>query len=131
MNIEHVALNVAEPVAMAQWYVKYLGMRVVRRLTEDPHTHFLADESGRVVIEIYHHIKAAIPDYAALDPLVLHLAFTAADIEAARDRLLQAGATSAAEITTTPAGDQMTFLRDPWGVVVQLVKRAWPLMEMK
>ena len=32
-------------------------------------------------------------------------------------------------ITVTPAGDEMVFLRDPWGVAVQLVKRARPLLE--
>src|SRR4051812_25524674 len=108
MNIEHVALNVADPVAMAEWYTQHLGMRVVRRLTEAPFTHFLADESGRVVIEIYHHTKAQIPDYAALDPLVLHLAFTAPDIRSTQDRLVQAGASPATDITITPTGDEMT-----------------------
>lgn len=129
MNIEHMALNVADPVAMAAWYTQNLGMRVVRRLSEAPYTHFLADASDRVVIEIYHHTKAAIPDYASLDPLVLHLAFTAPDIHSTRNQLLKAGATSATEVTCTPAGDEMTFLRDPWGVVIQLVRRARPLLE--
>jgi glyoxylase I family protein len=127
MNIEHVALNVADPVALADWYTRHLGMRVVRSLSEPPFTRFLADESGRVVIEVYHQ-KAPVPDYASMDPMVLHLAFTTPDIRSTRDRLLQAGATRAAEITSTPSGDEMTFLRDPWGVVIQLVKRARPLI---
>jgi glyoxylase I family protein len=129
MNIEHVALNVADPVAMADWYVRHLGMKAVRRITEAPHTHFLADESGRVVVELYHQTKAPVPDYAAIDPFVLHIAFSAADVHKERDRLLSVGATSAGDVTRTPAGDDMTFLRDPWGVVVQLVKRARPLVE--
>lgn len=129
MNIEHVALNVADPVALADWYTRHLGMRVVRSLAEPPHTRFLADESGRVVVEVYRQ-TAPVPDYAALDPMVLHLAFTAVDLPATRDRLVAAGATSAAAITRTPSGDEMTFLRDPWGIVIQLVKRARPLMEV-
>jgi hypothetical protein len=32
------------------------------------------------------------------------------------------------EIVTTPAGDQLVFLRDPWGVTVQLAKRGTPLV---
>src|SRR5262249_51965237 len=129
MNIEHVALNVADPVAMAEWYTRHLGMRVVRSLAEPPHTHFLADESGRTVVEIYHHTRVPVPDYAAFDPMVLHLAFTTADIAGTRDRLVKAGAVSAAEVTRTAAGDEMTFLHDPWGVVIQLIKRARPLIE--
>src|SRR5436190_8242297 len=127
MNIEHFALNVPDPVRMAQWYVQHLGMRVLRQQSESPFTHFLADESGRGVVEIYHNTRAPIPDYANLDPLVVHLAFVSADIANDRQRLLAAGATLATDIVTTPTGDEMTFVHDPWGVVVQLVKRRTPL----
>jgi glyoxylase I family protein len=127
VNIEHIALNVADPIAMAAWYTQHLGMRVVRRVEGPPHTHFLADESGRTVLELYRQ-KAPVPDYASMDPMVLHIAFTAPDIAAERQRLLTAGASSAGEITTTPNGDRLVFLRDPWGVTVQLVQRAQPLL---
>ena len=49
MDIEHLALNVPDPVGMAAWYVEHLGMRVLRKLDAAPFTHFLADGSGRVV----------------------------------------------------------------------------------
>jgi catechol 2,3-dioxygenase-like lactoylglutathione lyase family enzyme len=128
VNIEHFALNVPEPAAAAAWYVRHLGMRVVRALTESPFTHFLADESGRVVVEIYRHPKAQVPDYGVMDPLVFHIAFVTADVSGTRGRLLAAGASSAGEVTLTPVGDEMTFLRDPWGVPLQLVRRATPLL---
>jgi catechol 2,3-dioxygenase-like lactoylglutathione lyase family enzyme len=127
MNIEHFALNVSEPVAAAAWYVRHLGLRVVRALTEAPFTHFLADEAGRVVVELYGHTRAPVPDYRALDPLVFHIAFVTDDVRGTRERLLAAGAASAGDVTVTAAGDEMTFLRDPWGVALQLVKRAVPL----
>lgn len=129
MNIEHIAINVADPVAMADWYTRHLGMHVVRNVGGPTLTHFIGDESGRVVIEIYHHTKAAVPDYHAMDPLVLHIAFVAPNMQETRDRLLKAGATLAADIAVTPAGDELCMLRDPWGVAVQLVKRAKPLLE--
>ena len=124
MNIEHVALNVSDPVAAADWYTRHLGMRVLRSLSEAPFTRFLADESGRVVVEIYGHTKVPVPDYAGMDPLVFHIAFTTEDVRGTRERLLAAGASSAGEVTVTSSGDEMTFLRDPWGVPLQLVKRA-------
>ena len=129
MDIEHFALNVPDPVAAAAWYVRHLGMRVVRSLSEAPFTHFLADGSQRVVVELYGHAKAPVPDYGEMDPLVFHIAFVTADVRATRERLLAAGASSAGDLTTTPVGDEMTFLRDPWGVPLQLVKRAVPLRE--
>ena len=129
MNIEHIALNVADPVAMADWYTRHLGMRVARAIPSATNTHFLADESGRVVVEIYHHTKAPVPDYRSMDPLMLHIAFVADDMKTIRDRLLKAGATGGEEIAVTPAGDELAMLRDPWGVAIQLVKRARPLVE--
>ncbi|MEO5822605.1 MAG: VOC family protein, partial [Vicinamibacteraceae bacterium] len=50
LRIEHVALNVADPRAMADWYVTHLGMRVVRRVEGPPHTRFLADVAGATVV---------------------------------------------------------------------------------
>jgi glyoxylase I family protein len=127
MNIEHIALNVPDPVAMAEWYTRSLGMRVVRSFDNATHTHFIGDESGRVVLEMYRHESAPVPDYFAMDPMVLHIAFVTPQVEETRQRLLAAGATAVGETTLTPAGDQLAMLRDPWGVPVQLVRRARPL----
>ena len=30
MNVEHIALNVPDPVAMADWYLDHLGMKLAR-----------------------------------------------------------------------------------------------------
>jgi catechol 2,3-dioxygenase-like lactoylglutathione lyase family enzyme len=128
MHIEHIALNVSDPIKMAEWWVRHLGMRVVRRVEGATNTHFLADELGRTVLELYHQGKAPVPEYFGMDPMVLHVAFLAPNLPAERERLLAAGATSAADASTTPAGDVLAFLRDPWGVTVQLVQRARPLM---
>jgi glyoxylase I family protein len=127
MKIEHVAFNVKEPVSMAKWYVENLGMKVIRAVEKSPYTRFMADESGQSVIEIYNNPAANVPDYASIKPLVLHIAFSVDDIEATRKRLMAAGATSEGEISTTEAGDKLAFLRDPWNVSIQLVKRRKPL----
>jgi catechol 2,3-dioxygenase-like lactoylglutathione lyase family enzyme len=128
MNIEHIALNVPDPVAMAGWYTRHLGMRVVRAVDGPPHTRFLADESGRVVLEFYRQERVAVPDYAAMDPMVLHVAFTTADLTETRRGLIAAGAAAVGEPAAAPNGDVLAMLRDPWGLPVQLVKRAAPLM---
>jgi glyoxylase I family protein len=127
MRLEHVALNVAEPDAMAAWYVAHMGMHVIRHAPTNS-TYFLADSAGQSVIELYCNPAAAVPDYVNIPPLALHLAFVTADIAADHARLIAAGAQSAGPINPTPAGDQLAFLRDPWHVTIQLVQRATPLM---
>ena len=128
MNIEHIALNVADARALADWYVKHLGMRIVRAVEESPWTRFIADESGRTVLEIYQNPKAPVPDYFAMDPMTLHVAFISKDVACDHDRLLAAGGTPAIARYSTPTGDEMAFLRDPWGVCIQLIKRARVLL---
>ncbi len=128
MRIEHLALNVADPLEMARWYIEHLGFIVRRRVMEAPWAHFLTDETGQVMLEIYGRTDLAPPDYSGTDPGTLHLAFVSTDIAADRDRLLRAGCTPEGDITLLPGGDEMTFLRDPWGLCLQLVRRAKPMV---
>ena len=128
LNVEHVACNVTDPVAMAAWYVEHLGMRIVRRIPTPPYIHFLADASGRTVIEIYTNPTAdPVPDYAAMHPMRFHLAFAAPDPDAARAALVAAGATFVDEQTLAD-GSRLLMLRDPWGLPLQLCKRTTPLL---
>jgi glyoxylase I family protein len=129
MKIEHVALLVADPVAMASWYTQNLDMRVVRSSDEAPaFTRFLADSEGQGVLELYSSATLPVPSYAEMDPLVLHIAFAPDNVPATRDRLVAAGATPVGEVTVNPAGDYFAMLRDPWGVALQLVRRTRPLV---
>jgi uncharacterized glyoxalase superfamily protein PhnB len=45
-----------------------------------------------------------------------------------RDRLVSAGATVVEDLTTSPVGDLLVMLRDPWAFAFQLVKRANPML---
>jgi glyoxylase I family protein len=126
MKIEHFALNVTDPVAVAAWYGEQLGLTVVRHLPAAAETHFLADDSGATVLEIYCNPPDEVPAYASMNPLQLHLAFVsnAPDEDAAR--LIAAGATWVNELHP-PDGSHLVMLRDPWGLALQLCKRASPL----
>ncbi|HEY7088909.1 MAG TPA: VOC family protein [Tepidisphaeraceae bacterium] len=128
LQVEHVAWQVQDPPAVAEWYVKHLGFRVLRKLDARPFTHFIADAAGHVVVEIYNNPAASVPDYPKANPLHLHLAFAAENLEAERDRLLKAGASIAEDMIVTPAGDRLIMLRDPFGFAIQLCKRAKPMM---
>jgi catechol 2,3-dioxygenase-like lactoylglutathione lyase family enzyme len=128
MKIEHVAINVEKPTAMVNWYVEHLGMKVVRANNDSNQTHFIVDDAGVVIVEVYNNPASPMPDYRGMNPLMFHIAFSVSAMQPEIDRLVAAGATQEIEINTTPAGDQLVFLRDPWGVPLQLAQRAKPLL---
>ena len=127
-EIEHVAISVEKPAQVAKWYGEHLGMRVVRALEKSPHTHFLADSAGHVMLEIYNNPTVAVPDYKKVHPLLLHIAFSAENVEGTRERLLAAGATAEGEMETLDNGDELAMMRDPWGLPIQIAKRARPML---
>ena len=126
MNFEHFALNVPDTRAHAAWYVAHLGFTVARQQTAAPYTTFLADSTGRTVVELYTNPSATLTDFPSQHPLVFHFAVVSTDARADRTRLETAGATLFGE-TPQPDGSMLIMLRDPWGVALQLCQRANPL----
>ena len=86
------------------------------------------DDAGKTMFEIYSNPEVETPDYASLHPMALHFAFEADDMEETLERLYVAGATSAGETMVNDFGDRLEWLRDPWGVTVQLVSRKEPIL---
>ncbi len=127
VRFEHVAINVKDPAAMADWYCKNLGMTIVFKADPPANTRFIKDASGKVRIELYNNSSAPIPDYASQDLLVLHFAFNVDNVKATCDRLIKAGAKMDKDVTISAAGDEIATIRDPWGVAIQFVKRAKPM----
>jgi catechol 2,3-dioxygenase-like lactoylglutathione lyase family enzyme len=131
VRLEHVGLNVADPIKAAKWYVDNLGMKVLREAPAPANTRFLGDAGGNMMLEIYHNPPEAVPNYVSMDPLLLHVAFMVDDVDAIRIKLLAAGAMAVGAVTTTPAGDKLAMLRDPWGLAIQFVHRADPMLSLK
>ena len=113
---------------MADWYVTHLGCSVARSFGPPTNARFLLVAGGGVMLEIYNTPKATLPDYHATNPLWLHLAFVSTDPKADRDRLASAGAKVVEDVTTNDGGDQLLMMRDPWGLPLQFVKRARPML---
>jgi glyoxylase I family protein len=124
MDIEHAAYQVSDSAGAGDWFVKNLGLRIVWAGGPPANGRFLADSSNHVMIEFYNNPKAPVPDYRALDPVILHLAFEADDVPAVRSRLLAAGAAPEGEVVYSPGGDVLAIVRDPWGFPIQLCCRA-------
>ena len=131
IRLEHVALNVKDPIGMAEWYCKNLGMKVVRQGPPPANGRFISDSGGNMLLELYNNPPDAVPDYASMNPLLLHIAFMADDVKGTCKRLTAAGATIAQEVYKTESGDEIVMLRDPWGVSIQFLKRTDPMLSYK
>jgi glyoxylase I family protein len=128
MRIEHFAYQVEHPAEASNWYCQHLDFVVKRSADAPVPVRFLADESGSVMIEIYNNPTVTTPDYASMDPLLLHLAFVCDHVQTATDRLLAAGATRVSGPEIMGNGDEIAMLRDPWGLAIQFIKRADPMV---
>jgi glyoxylase I family protein len=125
MKFEHFALNVPDARAHARWLVDHVGFKIVRQREETPYTHFLADETGRIVVELYSNTTQACLDFGTMHHLLFHFAVVAKDARAERQRLEKAGAKLTIE-EQLPDGSVLVMMRDPWGVALQLCQRATP-----
>ncbi|MFP4621466.1 MAG: VOC family protein [Bacteroidales bacterium] len=123
MMFEHFAINVDKPKQMAEWYVKNLNMSIAKSMDEAPYTHFLADDTGRLAMEIYSNEKAEVPDYEKVQPLTFHMAFASENAEKMKNKLVEEGATVFEELKPNE-GTHLVMLRDPYGVPLQICQRA-------
>lgn len=125
MKFEHFALNVPDTRTHARWYVEHLGFKVAREREAPPYTHFLTDDTARVIVELYSNPAQTMLDFATMHPLLFHIAVVASNAHAERLRLEEAGATLFSD-ETLPDGTRLVMLRDPWGVPLQLCQRSTP-----
>lgn len=129
MKIEHLALNVEDPVAMAKWYCENLGFTILKGMNISPFAHFIADASKNMLLEIFLLPDKKVPDYRSLNPAIMHLGFSVEDIATLYEKLVSNDATIVDEISVAKSGDKIAMLRDPWGLPIQLIKRAKPIIE--
>ena len=128
MRIEHFGYQVKKPAEVADWYCEHLGFVIKRSADKPVPVRFLADGSGKVMVEVYNNPKASIPDYFSMDPLLLHVAFVCSDVAGTVKKLTAAGATIYSGPEVLESGDELAMLRDPWGLAIQLAKRKKPMV---
>jgi catechol 2,3-dioxygenase-like lactoylglutathione lyase family enzyme len=131
MKIEHFGLVVPEPLSMAKWYEEHLGFQIKRSGGDNTDgVAFVADSSGQVMLELIARRDTRPLDFAAMPPLQVHLALLSDDPAADCDRLQEAGAVMLEDNLGRGSGDRLILLRDPWGMVIQLVKRKTPIIAL-
>lgn len=127
-EMEHTAIDVADPVATANWWVENLGFEITMQKTDVTHTTFIVDCTGRIALELYRAKDAsAAPDYRAMRPLQLHFGFLSDDVDADIERLTAAGATLV--VHEKAPGFDGAMMKDPSGISIQFVKRAKPVLK--
>ena len=120
--IEHTAIDVADPIAVAAWWCENLGFTITKQKDDETHTTFIVDPSGRMALELYRaRTQPVAPDYAAMDPLTLHIGFTSKDVDADIEKLTAAGATLV--VHEIAPGFDGAMMKDPFGISIQFVKR--------
>ncbi|MBK7106027.1 MAG: VOC family protein [Ignavibacteriae bacterium] len=130
MIFEHFALNVNNPIEIAEWYSENLEMKIVRKIDEAPFTHFLADKTGRVVIEVYNNSKAKIINLKSKHSLEFHLAFMVKNADEVKNNLIHAGAVFEEDLILND-GSHLVMLRDPFGMPLQICERGVPMMNIE
>ena len=121
----HAGLNVEDFKAAEAWYVENLNMTVARSVPGN--MSFLADPTGRVILEVYSNKTAPVMDFKKTHFLTLHMAFLVEDPQKTAEKLVKAGATIIDPFKTVPdSGDQMIMLQDPYGLSIQFIKRKNP-----
>ena len=95
-SLEHIALEIEDPAAMAKWWTENLGFKVT--LARPSGSMFIEDEAGRVAFELYRPQDGRnAPDYKNMPILQLHFGLFSDDVEADVKRLVAAGATEVAK----------------------------------
>lgn len=128
MKFEHTAYNVPEPAKQAAWYIDHMGMVMIRVGGGPTAIHFVGEPGGRFIIELYNNPNGPLPDYGAISMWTQHIAFVSEDLDADRATLVAAGGKADGGTIVLPSGDSTAFVRDPWGLCIQLIKRLKPLV---
>jgi hypothetical protein len=80
-----------------------------------------------MMIELYNNPPGEVPAYGSMNPLILHIAFISDDPATDKKRLMEAGATLEGD-QVLQDGSRLVMLRDPWGLSLQLCRRAKPML---
>jgi len=125
LGFEHFAVAALDSKALADWYIKLFGLRVVYDNGKQPPTFLLKAPDG-MVIEILPATSGAKTDYSQSDAGFRHLAVTVDDYAAAETHLREHGIADFIERRETETS-KLLFFRDPERNILHLMWREKPL----
>ncbi|HLP18335.1 MAG TPA: VOC family protein [Bacteroidota bacterium] len=130
-RFEHIAINVANPLDVVKWYTENLGFTVERQGAAPGYSTMIVDSARNLAIEVYYNAERPLLEPSKIHHMAMHIAFAGDSILQMKERLMAHGATLAEAPKTSASGDRVFTLRDPWGLPIQFVERAKPMLAFK
>ncbi len=124
MDIEHIGMCVSNPIQMGNWYKENLGFRALKVAGNDSEgVVFLVDSANKTVLEIGRLSDEPIMDFDSIAPIQFHIAVECKNPIEEGKRLVAQGAHYVGECPRNSYPGEKVFVRDPWGMGIQLVNR--------
>lgn len=121
LHAEHFGVAARDAAALRDWYVRALGAKVLRQLSDTPPA-CLVELPGGFWVEIYSAESSGEPQGNRVAGW-RHLALRVDNIEAARDYLAACGARFEETVKPAGGGGRVLFFRDPEDNLFHLVER--------
>lgn len=123
-RLEHMGLAARDTSVLAEWYQRALGLRLIKKTTEEPPAYFL-QEPGGMILEIVPAKDGREESPTRFTPGWRHAALLTDDFQQTYDRLEAAGVVF--EPVIVNGKDRVAFFRDPEGNLLHIIERGQPL----
>ncbi|MEJ2362204.1 MAG: VOC family protein [Gammaproteobacteria bacterium] len=121
IRFEHIAINVENPKQVADWYVKYMDLKII---SASKKMIFVSDPGHHCMFELYKKPGVKV-SYSSLSHAASHIAFATDDAERLAKKMVEGGAKILKKFKN-PVGDLVINMRDPWGNNLQVIQRVKP-----
>ena len=124
MNIEHIDMCVSNPIQMWDWHKDNLGFRVLKVAGNDSSAVvFLIDSANETILELGKLRNVPTMDFSTIMPIQFHIVIERENSIKEGKRLVAQGARYIGECPRNSYPGEKVFVRDPWGMGIQLVNR--------
>ena len=121
IRFEHIAIDVENPKAVADWYVKYMSLTII---SESKKMIFVGDPDRHAMFELYKKPDVKVR-FSSLSHDSSHVAFATDDAAGLSKKMVEGGAKILKQFTN-PVGDTVINMKDPWGNNLQIIQRIKP-----
>ncbi len=123
IRLKYFALNVPDKMAVAQWYHNTLGFNVTMHKNDS--SIYVSDPGNDFSFRFFSAPKQK-SNYADLSFDACHIALESDSIRYFEKKILAAGGKYNTPSRYNLIGDAVVDMRDPWGIMIQLIYRVHP-----